>query len=134
MFGEDVGDPEGGGVAGVSRGLSTKYGWARVRSTPIAEQAIVGAAIGSFVIGNPKAVLAKTGGALGQMIKGPRYSKDSYLELLGLMYAIFKIAKSKGMLTLEAPNQKAPMAWDTPDVDTPGTHLPYPYCARAAVA
>ena len=63
---------------------------------------IVGAAIGSFVIGNPKAVLAKTGGALGQMIKGPRYSKDSYLELLGLMYAIFKIAKSKGMLTLEA--------------------------------
>ena len=63
---------------------------------------IVGAAVGSFVIGNPKSVLSKTGGALGQMMKGPRHNKDSYLELLGLMYAIFKIAKSKGLLTLEA--------------------------------
>jgi chemotaxis protein MotA len=63
---------------------------------------IVGAATGSFVIANPKSILAKAGGALGLMMKGPRHTKDSYLELLGLMYAIFKIAKSKGMLTLEA--------------------------------
>jgi chemotaxis protein MotA len=63
---------------------------------------IVGAAGGAFIIGNPKTVLAKTGSALGQMIKGPRHTKESYLELLGLMYAIFRIAKSKGMLTLEA--------------------------------
>jgi chemotaxis protein MotA len=63
---------------------------------------IVGAAVGSFVIGNPKTVLTKTGGALGLIMKGARHNKDSYLELLGLMYAIFKIAKSKGMLTLEA--------------------------------
>jgi chemotaxis protein MotA len=63
---------------------------------------IVGAAVGAFVIGNPKSVLSKTGAALGQMMKGPRHTKESYLELLGLMYAIFKIAKSKGMLTLEA--------------------------------
>lgn len=63
---------------------------------------IVGAAGGAFIIGNPKTVLAKTGSALGQMMKGPRHTKESYLELLGLMYAIFRIAKSKGMLTLEA--------------------------------
>lgn len=63
---------------------------------------IVGAAAGSFVIANPKSILAKAGSALGQMMKGPRHNKDSYLELLGLLYAIFKIAKSKGMLTLEA--------------------------------
>jgi chemotaxis protein MotA len=63
---------------------------------------IVGAAIGSFVIANPKSVLTKTGGAMGLMVKGAKHNKDSYLELLGLMYAIFKIAKSKGMLSLEA--------------------------------
>jgi chemotaxis protein MotA len=63
---------------------------------------IVGAAGGAFVIGNPKTVLARTGSALVQTLKGSRHTKDSYLELLGLMYAIFKIAKSKGMLTLEA--------------------------------
>lgn len=63
---------------------------------------IVGAAAGSFVIANSKSILAKAGNALGQLMRGPRHNKDSYLELLGLLYAIFKIAKSKGMLTLEA--------------------------------
>lgn len=51
VFGEDVADPEGGGVSGITRGLSTKHGAARVRSTPISEQAIVGAAIGAAIAG-----------------------------------------------------------------------------------
>lgn len=51
LFGEDVGDPEGGGVVGISSGLSTRFGGDRVRSTPIAEQAIIGAAIGSSLAG-----------------------------------------------------------------------------------
>lgn len=51
VFGEDVADPEGGGVSGITRGLSTKYGAMRVRSTPISEQAIVGAAIGAAIAG-----------------------------------------------------------------------------------
>jgi pyruvate dehydrogenase E1 component beta subunit len=51
LFGEDVADPEEGGVMGVSKGLSTRYGDARVRSTPISEQAIIGAAIGASMVG-----------------------------------------------------------------------------------
>jgi pyruvate dehydrogenase E1 component beta subunit len=51
MIGEDVADPEEGGVAGVSKGLSTKFGEHRCRSTPITEQAIVGAAIGASLAG-----------------------------------------------------------------------------------
>lgn len=51
LLGEDIGDGQGGGVVGVTKGLSTKYGEARVRSTPIAEQAIVGAAIGAALAG-----------------------------------------------------------------------------------
>lgn len=51
VIGEDVGDKEGGGVCGVTRGLSSKYGDSRVRSTPISEQAIVGAAIGASIVG-----------------------------------------------------------------------------------
>lgn len=50
VFGEDVADPEGGGVCKASAGLSTKYG-TRVRSTPISEQAIIGAAIGASLAG-----------------------------------------------------------------------------------
>ncbi|MET0364176.1 MAG: alpha-ketoacid dehydrogenase subunit beta [Sphingobium sp.] len=51
VFGEDVADREGGGVMGTTRGLSTKYGDERVKSTPIAEQAIIGAAIGAALGG-----------------------------------------------------------------------------------
>jgi pyruvate/2-oxoglutarate/acetoin dehydrogenase E1 component len=51
VFGEDVADPQEGGVLGVTKGLSTKHGSVRVRSTPISEQAIIGAAIGASLAG-----------------------------------------------------------------------------------
>ena len=51
VFGEDVADREGGGVMGTTRGLSAKFGNMRVRSTPIAEQSIIGAAIGAAMAG-----------------------------------------------------------------------------------
>ena len=51
VLGEDVADPEDGGVCGVTKGLSTRFGDKRVRSTPIAEQAIIGAAIGASLVG-----------------------------------------------------------------------------------
>jgi pyruvate dehydrogenase E1 component beta subunit len=50
LLGEDLADP-GGGVSGVTAGLSTKYGEDRVLDTPISEAAIVGAAIGAAVDG-----------------------------------------------------------------------------------
>ncbi len=62
---------------------------------------IGGAAVGAFIISNPKSVIGKTGKAIGSLMKGPRHNKESYLELLGLLYTIFKLAKSKGMLALE---------------------------------
>jgi len=51
VLGEDVADREGGGVFKATKGLSTKYGDQRVRSTPISEQAIVGAAVGAAIAG-----------------------------------------------------------------------------------
>ena len=51
LLGEDVADPEEGGVIGATKGLSTRFGERRVRSTPISEQAIIGAAIGAAMAG-----------------------------------------------------------------------------------
>jgi pyruvate/2-oxoglutarate/acetoin dehydrogenase E1 component len=51
LLGEDIGDREGGGVFKVTKGLSTKYGDHRVRTTPISEEAIVGAAVGAALAG-----------------------------------------------------------------------------------
>ncbi len=62
---------------------------------------IGGAAIGAFIIANPKPVLGKVLKTLGRILKGPPHSKDSYLELLTLLYTSFRMAKSKGMLALE---------------------------------
>lgn len=51
VLGEDIADLQGGGVFKCTAGLSTKYGTDRVRSTPIAEQAIMGAAVGAALGG-----------------------------------------------------------------------------------
>lgn len=50
VFGEEIADPEGGGIVKITKGLSTKYG-DRVRSTPISEMGFMGAAVGAAVAG-----------------------------------------------------------------------------------
>ena len=49
LFGEDVG--AAGGAFKLTEGLFDRFGPRRVRDTPISEQAIVGAAIGSALMG-----------------------------------------------------------------------------------
>jgi chemotaxis protein MotA len=72
---------------------------------------IVGAAVGAFVISNPKQVVLKAGKAIGSTVKGTPYNKQAYLELLSLLYALFKLGRSKGPLALEQhlenPDQSA---------------------------
>lgn len=62
---------------------------------------ILGAAAGAFIIGNTKPILTGTIGTLGIMLKGPRYSKADFVELLGMQYAMYKLVQSKGVLALE---------------------------------
>ncbi|WP_341701985.1 flagellar motor stator protein MotA [Ferrovibrio sp.] len=67
---------------------------------------IFGAGIGAFVISSPKPVLKQAMGGFKAAIKGPQFTKDDYLELLSMMYSVFKLAKSKGMLALEQHIEK----------------------------
>lgn len=62
---------------------------------------IGGAGVGAFIAGNPKWVIKATGKAVKAAMKGPVNTKDDYLELLSMMYATFKLAKTKGNLALE---------------------------------
>lgn len=61
-----------------------------------------GTAAAGFIIGNPKVVISRTLKSLKMLFQGVRYSKESYLEVLSVMYQMFKLAKTKGMLALEA--------------------------------
>lgn len=67
---------------------------------------IFGAGIGAFLVANDTSVIKGTLGAIGTVVKGPTYTKAAYLELLGVLYAVFKLAKTKGDLALEAHVEK----------------------------
>jgi len=67
---------------------------------------IIGAAVGSFVTANRKPVLRAAGAAVIGLLKGEKYNKDAYLELLSLLYSVFKLAKTKGALALEQHVEK----------------------------
>jgi chemotaxis protein MotA len=67
---------------------------------------IMGAGMGGFIIANPKPVLIRCFSAFGDLLKGPKYTKESYLEILGLLYTLFKLARTKGMLALETHVEK----------------------------
>ena len=67
---------------------------------------IFGAGIGAFLLANPMTVVSGVAKSLGTVFKGPKYKKPAYLELLGVLYAVFKLAKTKGDLALEAHVEK----------------------------
>jgi chemotaxis protein MotA len=51
-------------------------------------------------------VIGGTASSFGKILKGPKYNKTHYLELLSVLYSVFRLAKSKGDLALEAHVEK----------------------------
>lgn len=62
---------------------------------------ICGAALGSVFISNPMKVVKDVGKSLKFLLKGTPYKKSHYVELLTMLYMVFKTMKSKGMLEME---------------------------------
>ena len=89
-------------AASVLGGYAALGGHLYVLWQPFEVVIICGAAIGAYIIANPKHIIKKTGKVMGQIAKGSPYNKDSYLELLSLQFAVFRMAKAKGLLSLEA--------------------------------
>jgi chemotaxis protein MotA len=88
-------------TASVLGGYAVLGGNLLVLWQPFEAVIICGAAFGAYLIANPRPVLPRTMGAIMVMLKGPKYDKDNYLELLMMMYQIFRLAKTKGMLALK---------------------------------
>lgn len=93
-------------IGSVVGGYAAPGGHLDVLWQPFEFVIILGAAIGSFLLGNPKKVIFGSMGKLGLLFKGSRHNKDSYLEVLSLLYSIFKLAKTKGDLALESHVEK----------------------------
>ena len=63
---------------------------------------IVGAALGAFLTSNPtKVVKASFKGAL-DVVKGPRYKREDYVQLLKLLYDILMKIRKDGLMAIEA--------------------------------
>ena len=62
---------------------------------------IGGAAFGAFVISNPGKVINSVFASIPLMLKGSKYDKALYLDLLGLMFDIFTKSRKDGLMALE---------------------------------
>lgn len=82
-------------------GYTAMGGHLEVLWQPFEAVIILGAALGAFVIGNTGPVLKQSLKVFGTLMKGPKYNKAAYVELLGLQFTIFKLIQSKGVLALE---------------------------------
>ena len=77
------------------------HGDLRVLYQPLEFLIIMGAALGAFIISNPKPVIMGVLKRLSRVLKGPPHDKVSYLQLLTLLYAILRLLKAKGSLAIE---------------------------------
>jgi chemotaxis protein MotA len=67
---------------------------------------IGGAAIGAFVMSNSMHDLKHTLAGFGQAIKGGKYHKSDYIEMLSLLYWFVRLAQTKGAMALEPHIEK----------------------------
>jgi chemotaxis protein MotA len=77
-----------------------------IEAMPFELLTIGGAAIGSFVMANSMHDVKHTLGGFGKILKGERYRKASYVELLTLLFWITRLATQKGAMALDAHIEK----------------------------
>ena len=89
-------------VFGSVAGGYAPHGDLRVLWQPLEYLIILGAALGGFIISNPKDITLATGKHLGRLLKSAPYHKKDCVDFLCLQFSLFNLAKSKGALALEA--------------------------------
>jgi chemotaxis protein MotA len=72
-----------------------------IEALPLEMMAILGGALGAFLVNNqPKTVKAVLG-AFGPLFKGSKYSKDRYLELMAMMFEVLQKIRKEGLMSIE---------------------------------
>ncbi len=62
---------------------------------------ILGGALGAFIVNNQPKVMKATLKALPMAMKGSKYTKARYLELLAMMFDILQKARKEGLMAIE---------------------------------
>ena len=77
-----------------------------LHSLPFEFAIIGGSALGTLVMSNSIADLKHVGGGFGKLIKGAKYTRQDYMDLLSLLYYLVRLAQTKGPMALEPHIEK----------------------------
>ena len=89
-------------IASVLGGYAMAGGHLAALFQPLELVMIGGAALGAFVVSNPGKVLKAVGQALPTVLKGSKYTKTRYMDLMALLYDILAKARKEGLMSIEA--------------------------------
>jgi chemotaxis protein MotA len=73
---------------------------------PFEMMMIGGAAVGAFLMANSIADVKHTLHGFGKILKGARFTRQDYMDLLGLLYFLVRLAQTKGPMALEPHIEK----------------------------
>jgi chemotaxis protein MotA len=85
----------------VIAGYLMEHGNLRVLIQPAELVIIGGAAVGTVLIANPLHILKKIGGGIGGVFGGSKYTKQTYIDSLKVMYELLNKARKDGLMALE---------------------------------
>ena len=93
-----------GGYAGMGGHIATLW-------QPYEMIVVMGAALGAYIVANPRHVLRDTSAALRTLTNEPKHTRETYIELLSMLFVVFRTARLKGWKILE-PHIEQPEASD----------------------
>ena len=62
---------------------------------------IGGSAVGAFIVGNSSKVIKATFKCLPSLLKGSKYTKALYMELMGMLYEVLTKVRKEGLMSIE---------------------------------
>lgn len=88
-------------AASVFGGFALAGGHLGALFQPLELLMIGGGALGAFFVGNNNKVIKATVKDLPKIFKGSKYSKESYMELMALMYELLGKVRKEGLMSIE---------------------------------
>jgi chemotaxis protein MotA len=93
-------------MASVFGGFALAGGHLGALFQPLELLMIGGAAVGAFFVGNNVKVIKATLKSLPTLLKGSKYNKASYMELMALLYELLGKIRKEGLMSIEGDVEK----------------------------
>jgi chemotaxis protein MotA len=88
-------------VVSVVGGYALAGGHVAALLQPLELLMIGGGALGAFIVSNPAKVLKATFAAMPGALKGSKYTKTRYMQLMAMLYDVLSKARKEGLMSIE---------------------------------